>query len=133
MGRARFILTVLQGNLIDVKYCRSESYNNSSNMSGKYKGVLQRIEHLSNYAEFCQCFVHSLNLVESCAVMASTAAANFFLMIQNLIFSSSVYPWEKLEDQEHRYETQASCCQLPNRYPLFYKIRHSLRGTPWTQ
>ena len=86
MRRADFIPTVLQGNSIDVKYCRSESYNNSSNMSGKYKGVLQRIEDLSNYTEFCQCLVHSLNLVEFCAVMASTVAANFFLMIQNLIF-----------------------------------------------
>ena len=80
MGRAKFIITVLQGNLIDVQYCRGESYNNSSNMSGKYKGVQQRIEDLSNYAEFCPCFVHSLNPVESCAAASSAAAANFFLM-----------------------------------------------------
>ena len=99
LGIAEVILTFLQRNSIDIKYCHSQSYSNASNMSGKYKGVQQRIKDVCSYTEFCQCFAHLLNLVGSCTVKAKAAAANFFLMIQQLkFFSSSTYLWEILED-----------------------------------
>lgn len=62
IGIAEVIPTFLQKNSIDVKYCRVQSYGNAGNMSGKYKGVKQRIKDVCSYAEFCPCFAHSLNL-----------------------------------------------------------------------
>ena len=101
LGIAEVILTFLQRNSIGVKYCRGQSYDNASNMSGKYKGVQQRIKDVCSYAEFCPCFAHSLNLVGYWPVEADTAASNFFLVIQQLykFFSSLTYLWEKLEDR----------------------------------
>ena len=100
LGIAEVILNFLEENAIDIKNCRGQSYDNANNMSGKYKGVQQRIKDVCGYAEFCPCFAHSLNLVGSCAVKANTAAANFFSIIQQLymLFSSSTHLWEKLED-----------------------------------
>ena len=91
LGIAEVILTFLQQNSIGIKYCCGQSYNNVSNMSGKYKGVQQRIKDVCSYAEFCPCLAHSLNLIGSCGVKANPAASNFFLMIQQLykFFSSS--------------------------------------------
>ena len=100
LGIAEVILSYLQKNSTDVKYCRGQSYDNASNISGKYKGIQQRIKVVCSYAEFCPCFSHSLNLVGSCAVKANAARSNFFLMIQQpyKFFSSLTYFWEKLED-----------------------------------
>ena len=81
LGIAEVILTFLPKNSTDVKYCRGQSYDNASNMSGKYKDVQQRIKDVCSYAEFCPSFAHSLNLVGSCSVGANAAASNFFLMI----------------------------------------------------
>ena len=51
MGIAAVILTFLQENLIDVNYYRGHLYENANNMSGKYKGVQQRIKDVCSYAE----------------------------------------------------------------------------------
>ena len=96
MGSAEVILTFLQENSVDVRYCHGQSYHNASNMSGKYKGVQQRIRHMLSYAVFCPCLAHSLNLGRFCKVETNAAAANLFLKIQQLykFFSSSTYLWE---------------------------------------
>ena len=93
LGIVEVILTFLQKNSIDVKYCRGQSHDNASNILGKYKGVQQMVKDVCSYTEFCPCFAHSLNLVGSCSVEANTAVSNLFLMIQQLykFFNSSIF------------------------------------------
>ena len=57
------ILNFFEEKCIDLQNCRGQSHDNASNMSGKYKGVQQRIKCVCSYAEFCPCCAHSLNLV----------------------------------------------------------------------
>ena len=138
MGITEVILTFLQENLIDFKYCRGQSYYNASNMPGKYKGVQQRIKkNLCSYTEFCSCFAHSLDLAGPRTVEVNTAAVNFFLISQQLLKfqSSSTHFWEKLEDMLKNTSTKAhfSFCKTSIRYPLVFKIRRYLRASPYIQ
>ncbi|XP_060845918.1 zinc finger MYM-type protein 1-like [Rhopalosiphum padi] len=50
---------------IDLKYCRGQSYDNASNMSGIYNGLQTRIKNYSSTAFFVPCSAHSLNLIGS--------------------------------------------------------------------
>ena len=68
----------LQQSGIDLSWCRSQSYDNSSNMSGIYSGVQTRFKEINKLAEWVPCAAHSLNLVGSVAVEACTEAVNFF-------------------------------------------------------
>ena len=81
---ADIILNFLQEKSIDIKYCRGQSYANASNMSGKYKGVQQRINCVCPNADFCPCFAHSLNLVGTCAVESNADAAALSWLIQRV-------------------------------------------------
>ena len=93
---ADIILNFLQEKSIDIKYCRGQSYDNASNMSGKYKGVQQRIKCGCPYADFCPCFAHSLNLVGTCAVECNADAATLFWLIQRVytFYSASTKLWQ---------------------------------------
>ncbi|GBP56347.1 hypothetical protein EVAR_43286_1 [Eumeta japonica] len=48
---------------IPIKDCRGQSYDNASNMSGKYSGLQTRIKEKCEFATFVPCAGHSLNLV----------------------------------------------------------------------
>ena len=57
---------------MDIANCRGQSYDNASNMSGRYNGVQAIVKRECKYAVFVPCINHSLNLVgdqaaESCA------------------------------------------------------------------
>ena len=67
-GIADVVLKLLKEKSIDIKYCRGQSYDDASNMSGNYNGVQSRIKCVCSYADFCPCCAHSLNLVGTCAV-----------------------------------------------------------------
>ena len=53
---------------LEISYYRSQSYDNASNMTGKYKGMKTRILELNKLAKFLPCSGHSLNLVGEAAV-----------------------------------------------------------------
>ncbi|XP_047132697.1 zinc finger MYM-type protein 1-like [Hydra vulgaris] len=57
---------------LDIKYCRGQSYDNASNMAGKYSGLQARIREKNPLAEYVPCFAHSLNLVGASAVNCVT-------------------------------------------------------------
>ncbi|XP_047123009.1 zinc finger MYM-type protein 1-like [Hydra vulgaris] len=57
---------------LDIKYCRGQSYDNASNMAGKYSGLQARIREKNPLAEYVPCFSHSLNLVGASAVNCVT-------------------------------------------------------------
>ena len=74
------LLTFLNENGIDIGNCRSQSYDNASNMSGRYNGLQARIKQLNQIAEHVSCFAHSLDLVGKCAAECSKEASIFFVL-----------------------------------------------------
>lgn len=60
---ADIILNFFESLDIPIKDCRGQSYDNASNMSGKYSGVQSRIKEVCEFAINVPCAAHSLNLV----------------------------------------------------------------------
>ena len=92
-------MTFLEKNGIDIKDCRGQSYDNASNMSGKYAGVQTSvIKQHCPHATFISCAAHSLNLVGKNAAECSSVAARFFDIVQRLysFLSASTHRWRLL-------------------------------------
>uniref|UniRef100_A0A8D8TQ54 Zinc finger MYM-type protein 1 n=2 Tax=Cacopsylla melanoneura TaxID=428564 RepID=A0A8D8TQ54_9HEMI len=66
---------------LDIKDCRGQSYDNASNMSGKYNGLQAKIKEISPHAEYVPCFAHSFG---QSAVECCKEAVNFFCFIENV-------------------------------------------------
>ena len=71
---AEMILGFLEKYGIDISNCRGQSYDNASNMSGKYIGVQTIIKQQSQYASFIPSAAHSLILVGKGSVECSPVA-----------------------------------------------------------
>ena len=97
---ADMILSFLEKHGIDIKNCRGQSYDNASNMSGKYAGVQTVIRQHSPYAAFIPCAAHSLNLVGKSASESCPVVVRFFDLVNNLytFFSASTYRWQVLSE-----------------------------------
>lgn len=83
---AEVILNFLSKLSIQITDCRSWSYDNAANMSGKYIGVQQCIRQECKYAEHVPCAAHSLNLARNSAAASCTAAVGFFDIVQKCTF-----------------------------------------------
>lgn len=83
---------------IDISKCRGQSYDNAANMSGRYRGMQQRIREQNPHAIFVPCAAHSLNLVGRAATDCCMEAVNFFCNLQNIysFFSASTHRWSVL-------------------------------------
>ncbi|CAG5021481.1 unnamed protein product [Parnassius apollo] len=57
------VVKFFKDNDIDINDCRGQSYDNASNMSGRYSGLQTRIREINKYADYIPCAGHSLNLV----------------------------------------------------------------------
>ena len=92
------ICTFLDKHQIKLSDCRGQSYDNASNMSGKYSGLEARIRIKNPRADYIPCFAHSLNLVGHSAVDKISAASKFFKLVENVycFFSESTHRWELL-------------------------------------
>ena len=80
--------------------CRGQSYDNASNMSGKYNGVQALVkEKFDAAAEYVPCYAHSLNLVGVCAAQSCPEIVEFFDFVENIyvFFASSTHRWSILE------------------------------------
>lgn len=97
---AKIITDVLNTFKIDLTKCRGQSYDNASNMSGKYSGLQTRLKEHSPNAVYIPCASHSLNLVGNCAAESCSVAIRFFDFVQNLFvfFSGSTRRWKTLTD-----------------------------------
>ena len=82
------MLAFLNENGIGIENCRGQSYDNASNMSGRYNGLQARIKQLNKFAEYVPRFAHSLNLVGKCAAECCEEASIFLLLskISTLFF-----------------------------------------------
>lgn len=94
------ILNFFESLDIPIKDCRGQSYDNASNMSGKYSGVQSRIKEVCEYAIYVPCAAHSLNLVGVQAVECITEVVAFFQFVQKLynFFSASTKRWQILTE-----------------------------------
>ena len=94
---ADIIFEFLNGKTISISDCRGQSYDNASNMSGKYIGVQQRVKEKCQYVDYCPCCGHSLNLVGSCTVENCQASWELFSIIQKLyvFYAASTHRWQK--------------------------------------
>ena len=89
---------MLNKHSIDINNCRGQSYDNASNMSGKYTGLQTRVKEVNKLAVFIPCSAHSLNLVGTRAAECCSEALDFFRIIQKLynFFSASTHRWDVL-------------------------------------
>ena len=94
------VLEKLNKSNIDVINCRGQSYNNTSNMGGTYKGMEAKIKKHCKYADYCPCASNSLNLIGKPAASCCIESDNFFSIINELynFFSASTYRWEVMKD-----------------------------------
>jgi len=97
---ADVVLDFLQTNKIPISDCRGQSYDNASNMSGKYRGIQAHLKSRCEFAEFVPCMAHSLNLIGMCAAECCTAAVTLFGIVQRLYvyLVKSTYRWRKHRD-----------------------------------
>eukprot|EP00731_Ephydatia_muelleri_P022003 Em0014g594a len=81
-----------------IKDCRGQSYDNASNMSGKYSGVQARVLEENNKASYIPCMAHSLNLSGVSAAESCVNAVSFFGFVEKLyaFFSASTHRWNLL-------------------------------------
>ena len=91
---AKHILKLSEENDIKIEKFRGQSYDNESNMSGKYKGVQAVLLEKCNVAYYVPCTAHSLNLVGIGAAESCPAKADLFLYIfaKSLHLACWLYP-----------------------------------------
>lgn len=91
---------MLSSDGIDIRNCRSQSYDNASNMSGVYSGVQAHMRKVNDLAVWVPCAAHSLNLVGASAAECCNHAVNFFGILQSLycFFSASPQRWSVLTE-----------------------------------
>ncbi|CAG5030257.1 unnamed protein product [Parnassius apollo] len=88
----------LMGGKSSCLHYKGQSYDNASNMSGRYSGLQTRIREINKYADYIPCAGHSLNLVGVKAAECVNAVVKYFYIVQNLytFLSGSTYRWQKL-------------------------------------
>ena len=74
---ASILLNFMQEKSLDIGNCRGQSYDNASNMSGRYNGVQAIMKRECKNAAFIPCCNHSINLVGDQAVESSVAVPDF--------------------------------------------------------
>jgi hypothetical protein len=93
------LLQYLESESIDFMNCRGQSYDNASNMSGRYAGMQALLRKVNPLAFYIPCMTHSLNLVGVSAVDCCVDAVSFFGFVQALytFFSASTHRWSVLK------------------------------------
>ena len=82
-----FLAHPVEDNGIRLKNLIGQSYDNASNMSGKYESMQAMIKERNHQAEYIPCVAHSLNLVEKRAAECCQSAVHF-----SGIYRYSIYP-----------------------------------------
>ncbi|GBO04649.1 hypothetical protein AVEN_224528-1 [Araneus ventricosus] len=93
------VLENLRNYSIELKNSRGQTYDNASNISGRYTGLQARLKELCKTATYVPCDTHTLNLIGNCAAEACTPAVSYFDFIQMVFvfFSSSTRRWNFLQ------------------------------------
>lgn len=123
------ILRLLEKYGLNIKDCRAQTYDNASNMSGKYSGLQACLKKENELAVYVPCVGHSLNLVGECSVNENIHSANFFYLLQNLynFFSSSTHRWNILQ-QENGKVTSLSITRWSKRADAVSALVNNFAG-----
>lgn len=81
---------------LDLSNCRGQSYDNASNMSGKYNGCQAHLKKDNPLIHYIPCAAHSLNLVGvNCVENSCQEATDFFDTLQSTYAccASSTHRW----------------------------------------
>ena len=78
------ILEALKALTLDIDLCRGQSYDNASNMSGKYTRVQARIKEVNRCAPYVPRASHSLNPVGNVAVECCREAVSFLSIVSEV-------------------------------------------------
>ena len=88
---ADLLFEFIKDNGISLKNLRGQSYDNTSNMSKKYKGMQAIIKERIHQAEYILCVAHFLNLEGKCDVKCCQSAVRLFMIVQDLyVFFSAL-------------------------------------------
>ncbi|XP_050302052.1 zinc finger MYM-type protein 1-like [Anthonomus grandis grandis] len=92
------VMDMLKTFNLDIQNCRGQSYDNASNMSGRFSGLQARIKAHNELAICVACAGHSLNLVVQNAADCCFEATPFFMLVQAFytFFSASTHRWNLL-------------------------------------
>uniref|UniRef100_H3AFS4 TTF-type domain-containing protein n=1 Tax=Latimeria chalumnae TaxID=7897 RepID=H3AFS4_LATCH len=85
---------------VNIADCQGQSYNNASNLSGKYEGMQAWIRERSENAVYIPCCAHSLNL------LTCFTAISFFSFVQK--------PWHPLNDGKYCWLKRMKNCVVKN-------------------
>ena len=96
LSLAESVISMVRNLGLDLANCRGQSYDNASNMSGKYNGLQAQLKKVNPLIHYTPCAAHSLNLVgintmeDCCADVIS-----FFELLQSLytFCSASTHRW----------------------------------------
>ena len=92
-GLTSYILSVLKEHRLDPENIVSQGYDGASVMSGKYKGVQQRIKEIAPHAEYIHCYAHTLNLVLVDSTKSNQYANDFFILLESLYVFVSTFKY----------------------------------------
>ena len=86
---------------VNIADCWGQSYDNASNMSGKYNGMQAVIHRKCPLAEYVPCAAHSLNLVGQSAVSCCLESVGFFGFVQGLysFLVASTHRWKVVHNR----------------------------------
>jgi len=92
------VLEFLMTKEISLDDCRGQSYNNASNMFGKYNGLQAKLKERNPLIVYVPCAGHSLNLVGNLAAACCEKSTSFFGFVQRLysFFVGSTHRWTVL-------------------------------------
>ncbi|GBN09095.1 hypothetical protein AVEN_61178-1 [Araneus ventricosus] len=68
------VLKNLRNYSIELKNCRGQTYDNASNMPGRFTGLQARLKEHCKTATYVPCASHTLNLIGNCATEACAPA-----------------------------------------------------------
>jgi hypothetical protein len=92
------LISYLTTEAIDITNCRGQSYDNASNMSGRYSGMQAKLKAVNPLASFVPCTAHSLNFswYKCCSVLC--CRHQLFGLVQQLykFWSASIRRWSVL-------------------------------------
>lgn len=77
-----FILDTLKKNDLDPQCLVSQGYDGASVMSGRCAGVQQKVCEVVPHAVYMHCYAHCLNLVLVDSAKISSAASDFFALME---------------------------------------------------
>ncbi|KAF0751261.1 zinc finger MYM-type protein 1-like [Aphis craccivora] len=108
---------------LNIKKCVGHSFDNASNMAGKYTGVQARIKNISPMADFVPCAAHSLNLVGVNSIESCTQAVNYFGLVQAKTKNTYILK----PHSETRWLSNANAVQaLQNDYNIILSVLNNI-------